>query len=188
MMQKVVQQACEVLQQGGVILYPTDTIWGLGCDATRVDAVEKIFRIKQRTNAKSLITLMSDVRMLDQYFQELPEMAIPLFEESVSPLTLVLPSANGLASNVIAEDGSVGVRIPKHEFCQMLMRAYKRPIVSTSANISEQTAPTSFAQIASEIMSSVDYIIPVEFDSAKGNKASSIIKLEMDGQITIIRP
>lgn len=188
MMQEVVKQACEVLRGGGVILYPTDTIWGLGCDATRADAVEKIFALKKRSGAKSLITLMQDENMLTRFFHELPEMALPLFETAVSPLTLILPSAKGLASNVVAEDGSAGVRIPQHEFCQNLMRAFRLPIVSTSANISEQPAPTSFTQIDPEILNAVDYIVPLEFDSAQGNKASSIIKLEMDGQITIIRP
>lgn len=188
MIQEAIQQACEVLRSGGVILYPTDTIWGLGCDATRKEAVEKIFEIKQRSGAKSLITLMQDERMLSQYFQELPDMAIPLFETAVSPLTLILPAARGLAPNVIAEDGSVGVRIPQHSFCQALMGAFRRPIVSTSANISEQPAPTSFAGISREILSKVDYVVPARFDTSQGTKASSIIKLEMDGQITIIRP
>ena len=188
MMQEAVLKACDVLRQGGVILYPTDTIWGLGCDATRSDAVEKIFRIKKRSEAKSLITLMSDLRMLEKYFPELPEMAEPLYEQAVEPLTIILPAAVGLAANVIAEDGSAGVRIPDHDFCQRLMAAFKKPIVSTSANLSERPAPRSFVEIDAAILDAVDYIVPSDLDSSQGTKASSIIKLELDGRIAIIRP
>lgn len=182
-----VQQACEILRQGGVLLYPTDTIWGLGCDATQPEAVKKVFKIKQRANSKSLITLLGDIGMLEDYFPELPIMAIPLLEESVSPLTLILPEAQGFAHNVPAEDGSVGIRIPKHDFCQQLLQAYKIPIVSTSANVSDQPAPSTYAEISREIQQLVDYVVPVAWDTAQNGKASSIIKLEMDGQITIIR-
>lgn len=182
-----VQQACEILKQGGVILYPTDTIWGLGCDATQPDAVKKIFKIKQRSSAKSLITLLGDIAMLEDYFPNLPVMAIPLLEESLSPLTLILPEAQGFAYNVPAEDGSVGIRIPKHDFCQKLLHAYQLPIVSTSANVSDQPSPSTYAEITTEIYRLVDYIVPAEWDTAQNGKASSLIKLEMDGQITIIR-
>lgn len=187
MMHTDVQQACELLRSGGVILYPTDTIWGLGCDATQPQAVQRIFQIKQRAGAKSLITLLGDLKMLDQFFPHLPETAVPLFEASDTPLTLILPRAQGFASNVVAEDGSVGVRIPKHAFCQQLLKAYRGPIVSTSANLSDQPAPGSYAEISPEIRQAVDFVVPEVWDTAKGGKASSIIKLEMDGQISIIR-
>jgi len=187
-MKEVIQEAVGVLKAGGVILYPTDTVWGIGCDATNAEAVAKVFAIKKRSEAKSLVLLASDLDMVARYIREIPSIAIDLVEVNDAPMTIVYPGAMGLAENVVAEDGSVGIRIPLNEFCVELARRFRAPIVSTSANISGEPAPRTFAEIPQEIVSAVDWCAPVRFGAGATGKASQIIKLGLRGEVEIIRP
>lgn len=182
-----IKEAVDVLQEGGIILYPTDTIWGLGCDATNVDACKEIFQLKEREDSKSLIILVSDLDMLCKYIKEVPEIALNLVEVSDKPLTIIYPGAMGLAENIIAEDGSIAIRIPDSEFCQKLIRKFGRPIVSTSANISGEPSAMSFEEIPGEIMDQVDWIADPIYDEDSTGKASSIIKVGLGSEIKIIR-
>ncbi len=183
-----IDKAIEVLAEGGVILYPTDTIWGIGCDATNQEAVKKVFAIKQREESKSLVTLVSDLDMLARYVEAVPEAALDLIEVNDSPMTIIYPRAIGLASNVIAEDGSVGIRIPMNEFCRQLCYRFRKPIVSTSANISGENPPKGFKDISPKIKDAVDYTVhPSMEEKTSTHKASQIIKLSTNGQIQIIR-
>ena len=183
-----IEKAIEVLKNGGVILYPTDTIWGIGCDATNPEAVKKVFAIKQREESKSLVTLVSDLDMLARYVKEIPEAAIDLIEVNDAPMTIIYPEAVGLAQNVIAEDGSVGIRIPMNEFCRQLCFKLRKPLVSTSANISGENPPKGFKDISKEIKDAVDYTVhPSMEEKTSTHKASQIIKLSLSGQIQIIR-
>lgn len=197
---EVIAEAIKVLKAGGVILYPTDSVWGLGCDATNEEAVSKIFEIKRRSGAKSLVLLASDLDMVAMYIRQIPDIAIDLVEVNDAPMTIVYPGAQHLAPNVVAEDGSVGIRIPYVDeeaaaapqlrgaaFCRELVRRFRRPIVSTSANISGDPTPSSFSEISSEIVSAVDYVIPKQFDSHSTGRASQIIKLGLGGEVEIIR-
>ena len=183
-----IEKAIEVLKNGGVILYPTDTIWGIGCDATNPEAVKKVFAIKQREESKSLVTLVSDLDMLARYVKEIPEAAIDLIEVNDAPMTIIYPEAVGLAQNVIAEDGSVGIRIPRNEFCRQLCFKLRKPLVSTSANISGENPPKGFKDISLQIKNAVDYTVhPSMEEKTSTHKASQIIKLSLSGQIQIIR-
>ncbi|OFY42422.1 MAG: threonylcarbamoyl-AMP synthase [Bacteroidetes bacterium GWF2_40_14] len=184
---QAINEAIKVLRAGGVILYPTDTIWGLGCDATNPAAVEKIYKIKKRTDSKSLITLVDGLDMLYRYIKEVPEIACQLIEVSDSPLTIIYPGAIGLAPNIVAEDGSAGIRIPEHPFCQQLISKFRRPIVSTSANISGENAPSGYHDISDEIINSVDWIADPMLEEGSTGKPSSIIMLGLGGEIKIIR-
>lgn len=186
-MKQQIDAAIKVLKEGGVILYPTDTIWGLGCDATKPEAVEKIFKIKQRSDSKSLITLVADLDMVGRYVKEIPEIAIQLVEVNDKPMTIIYPGAMGLAKNVIAEDGSAGIRIPCNEFCNKLISKFHKAIVSTSANISGNPAPASFDEIPQEIKDAVDYIVSPEFEGDCTHSASQIIKVGLGSEIEIIR-
>ena len=186
-MKEQIDAAIKVLKEGGVILYPTDTIWGLGCDATNEAAVEKIFKIKQRSDSKSLITLVADLDMVGRYVKEIPEIAIQLVEVNDKPMTVIYPGAMGLAKNVVAEDGTVGIRIPDHEFCHQLIYKYRKAVVSTSANISGEPSPRSFAEISDEIKQAVDYVVGVRQEEPAGAIPSSIIKLGAGGEVKIIR-
>ena len=180
-------EAVKVLKEGGLILYPTDTVWGIGCDATNEKAVEKVFKLKQREDSKALVLLASDLDMVARYIKEIPQMAIQLVEVNDAPMTIVYPGAMGLAHNVIAEDGSVGIRIPLQGFCLELVKRFGRPLVSTSANISGEATPKNYAEISPAIRDSVDYIIDPQFESGASGKASQIIKVEVDGEVKIIR-
>ena len=183
-----INKAIEILKTGGVILYPTDTIWGLGCDATNQDAVKKVFAIKQREESKSLVTLVSDLDMLARYVETIPEAALDLIEVNDAPMTIIYPKAIGLASNVVAEDGSVGIRIPMNEFCRQLCFKFRRPIVSTSANISGENPPKGFKDIDPQIKEAADYVVhPSMEEKNSTHRASQIIKLGANGQIQIIR-
>ncbi len=182
-----ISKAVEVLRAGGIILYPTDTIWGIGCDATNAEAVEKIFAIKQRSDSKSLVTLAADMNMVAMYVKQIPEMAETLVEVTDKPLTIIYPGAMGLASNVPAEDGSVGIRIPANDFCIGVLRRLGRPIVSTSANISGEASPAHFSQIAQEIIDKMDFVADESMDRGATHKASSIIKLGLSNEVQIIR-
>lgn len=181
-----VHNAYEVIKNGGIILYPTDTVWGIGCDATNTDAVAKIYKLKQREETKSMICLMNGERMMYNVFKEIPEVAWQIIDLSEKPTTLILDHPRNVAANLIASDQTLGVRIVKEPFCYKLMERMKKPLVSTSANISGQPTPNSFKEISPEIISGVDYVVNLRLE-ATGGKPSTIIKLTNDAQVTIIR-
>lgn len=187
MLKDEVNKALAVLQAGGIILYPTDTIWGLGCDATNQSAVEKILKLKGRPENKSLIVLLDTENKLESYVSEVPEIAYDLIEYAENPLTIVFSGAKNLAANVINHDRSVGIRVVKHAFCEQLIQRFRKPIVSTSANISGQNSPRYFSDIADEIVNGVDYVVDIEQDDMTEKKPSTIMKLEANGQFTFIR-
>ena len=182
-----IRRAIEVMNKGGIILYPTDTIWGLGCDATNADAVRRIYDIKQRTDAKALISLFDSETKVQFYVKEVPEVAWDVMELSERPMTVVFDGGRNLAPNLLAEDGSVAIRITKEAFSKELCMRMKRAIVSTSANISGQPAPRCFSEISEEIKAAVDYICTSRQDEPPTQTASSIIKLGVGGEVTIIR-
>lgn len=182
-----IKTALAVLQKGGVILYPTDTIWGLGCDACNEEAVKKIYDIKNRVDSKSMLVLMENAALLERYVEEVPEIAYDLIELTDKPLTIIYDGAKNLAKNLVAEDGSIGIRLTTEQFSSDLIRRFKRPIVSTSANISGKPSPASFAEIAQEIIDSVDYVVKYRQDDNQKAIPSSIIKLGRGGEIKIIR-
>lgn len=181
------KKATEVLKNGGVILYPTDTIWGIGCDATNPEAVARIYQIKHREDSKSMLVLMENPALLERYVNDVPEVAWDLVEISTKPLTVIYPGAKNLATNLIAEDGSIGIRFTKEEFTAKLLQRFRRPIVSTSANISGQKSPAFFDEISEEIKSQVDYVVEYRQNNTNPAQPSSIIKLWPDGRIDIIR-
>lgn len=182
----LVHQAFQVIQQGGIILYPTDTVWGIGCDATNEAAVQRIYDLKKRTESKSMIVLVNGDRLMHQMFAEIPETAWQIWDFANKPTTLVLEKPRNVAPNLIAEDNSLGVRIVKEPFCYKLIERMKKPLVSTSANISGQPTPSCFRDIAPEIVQGVDYVVPLHLDK-KNQQASSIIKLGLDMQVKVIR-
>ena len=188
MIDPVIAEALEVLKRGGVILYPTDTVWGIGCDATNEAAVARVFEIKRRSEAKSLVLLACDLDMIAKHIKEIPNIAIDLVEVNDAPMTIIYPGAQYLAPNVVAEDGSVGIRIPLNDFCVKLVRKLRRPLVSTSANISGEETPSCFAEISPEIVSAVDYVVPAALEQDSTGRASQIIKLGLRGEGEIIRP
>ena len=208
------QKALEVLRSGGVILYPTDTVWGIGCDATDPAAVAKIYEIKKRSDSKSLVLLASNMDMICRYVKEVPEMAVQLVEVNDKPMTIIYPGAivgaapassssfsgseslpsdfpkadrRCLAFNTVAEDGTVGIRIPMMDFCQQLVAKLGRPIVSTSANISGEPTPKKYDEITAAVRDAVDYIVDPSLEKASTGAASSIIKVGLDYSIEIIR-
>ncbi len=183
-----INEAVRILREGGVILYPTDTVWGLGCDATCPEAVEKIFKIKQREDAKSLITLMNGSDMLCRYIRQVPEIAWSLIEVNDQPMTLIYPGATGVAPGVVAEDGTLAVRIPQHEFCLQLVTRLQKPLISTSANRSGEKTPARFAEISKEMIEAVDWVAPAKYEQGATGKPSSLMKLGLGGEIQIIRP
>ena len=196
-MKEQIQKALEVLRAGGIILYPTDTVWGIGCDATDPEAVAKVYAIKNREDSKSLVLLASDIDMVCRYVKEIPEMAVQLVEVNDKPMTIIYPGAvvgnaeekspHCLAYNAVAEDGTVGIRIPMMDFCQQLVSRFGRPIVSTSANISGEATPKKFADISEQIKSAVDYIVDPSLEKGATGNSSSIIKVGLDYSIEIIR-
>jgi len=182
------KKALEVLRQGGVILYPTDTVWGIGCDATNVEAVKRIYGIKQREDAKSMLVLIENPNMLNAYVRVVPEIAWQLIEVSDKPLTIIYPGAKNLAPNLVAPDGSVGIRVTTELFSERLVQQFRRPIVSTSANLSGKPTPQNFDEIEEEIKTAVDYVVEYRQED-RGKKApSSIVKVGVGGEIAIIRP
>jgi L-threonylcarbamoyladenylate synthase len=195
MMEQELQNALKVLREGGTILYPTDTIWGIGCDATHEKAVEKIFTIKQRKEKQGLIALVSDNGMLNRFVKEVPEMAWDLIElsntdddfEEQKPLSIIYDAGRGFAKNVPADDGSIAVRLVRDDFCQRMIHKLGRPLVSTSANISGTPAPQNFSEIADEIKNSVDYVVNWRQNENGNAKPSSIIRLKANGEFQIIR-
>ena len=182
-----IKAALNVLQKGGIIIYPTDTIWGIGCDACNEAAVQRIYEIKKRTDSKSMLILMENASLIDRYVEEVPDIAFDLIELTDKPLTIIYDGAKNLARNLIAEDGSVGIRITAEEFSKELIRRFKRPIVSTSANISGKTSPACFNEIEQEILDAVDFVVNYRHDETQKATPSSIIKLGRGGEIKIIR-
>ena len=192
------QRTLAVLRKGGVVLYPTDTVWGLGCDATDPEAVAKIYEIKHRADSKSLVLLASNLDMICRFVKEIPEAAVQLVEVNDAPMTIIYPGAicgetgaaadkSLLARNTVAEDGSVGIRIPMMDFCRDLVAALGRPIVSTSANISGEPTPKSFAEVTPAIREAVDYTVDPALEKGATGKSSSIIKVGLDSSFVIIR-
>ena len=190
------KEIIDVLKKGGVILYPTDTVWGIGCDATDEKAVARVFEIKRRSEAKSLVLLASDLDMVAMHVRQIPSIAIDLVEVNDAPMTIIYPGAQHLAPNVVAEDGSVGIRIPYVEedtgqgpalFCRELVRRLRHPLVSTSANISGEPTPKSFKEVSQEIKDAVDYVVSPKMEIGSTGRASQIIKLGLDGEVQVIR-
>jgi L-threonylcarbamoyladenylate synthase len=186
-MEKEILNAIEVLRNGGLILYPTDTIWGIGCDATNEKAVERIFNLKKRDEKKSMIVLLDNEMKLQSYVREVPEVAYDLIEYAENPLTVIYDHAKNLAANVLAEDGSIGIRITKDIFCKKLVERFRKPIVSTSANISGENSPSNFSEISEEVKRGVDYIVALRQEEYSKNLPSTIIRLKTNGEIKFIR-
>ncbi len=195
---EIIDEAVKVLREGGVILYPTDTVWGIGCDATNEKAVARVFEIKRRSEAKSLVLLACDLDMVAKYIKEIPSIAIDLVEVNDAPMTIIYPGAQYLAPNAVAEDGSVGIRIPLvpeeeagtlkgADFTRELVRRLRKPLVSTSANISGEPTPANFSEISEEIKSAMDYVVPKNVDNGSTGRPSQIIKLGLGGEVEIIR-
>lgn len=185
-MHSEIQQTIAVLNKGGLILYPTDTVWGIGCDATNEAAVKKVYELKRRADNKALICLVSDTRMLQRYVYEIPEAAYDIIELSNKPTTIIYDRPMNLATNLVADDNTIAIRVASDEFCQKLIRKFKRPLVSTSANISGNPTPKSFAEISSEILKGVDYVVNLQLEK-KNTQPSSIIKIGNDAVVKIIR-
>lgn len=185
-MQQEINKALQVLKEGGLILYPTDTVWGIGCDATNTEAVKKVYTLKQREDCKALICLVADERMLKKYVNKVPDLALNILDVTDKPTTIIYDDAKNLASNLIAEDGTIAIRIPDDEFCYQLCRKLNGAVVSTSANISGEPTPKSFKEISPAILKVVDYVVNLHHEKIC-NKPSSIIKLSNNGVIKIIR-
>jgi len=175
------------LRSNGIILYPTDTIWGIGCDATSQEAVEKIFRIKSRDEGKSLLILVNSEQMLERYVIDVPEIAYEITAVTEEPLTIIYPRGKNLAKGVYGDDGSVGIRICNDEFCNQLISRFRKPIVSTSANFSGKPSPGTFSEIEKDLIESVDYVVKHRQDDRRKHSASPVIKFNSDGTIKIIR-
>ena len=185
-MQESINKALDVLRSGGVILYPTDTIWGIGCDATNDKAVERIYQIKQRADSKSMLVLLDSVAKLDRYVSEVPDIAFDLIEMSDKPLTIIYERSRGLSPNISKNNESVGIRVTNEAFSKRLIEQFKKPIISTSANISGQASPASFPEISQEIIDAVDYVVEYRQDGQKASP-SGIIMLGNDSSIKVIR-
>ncbi|MFT4694969.1 MAG: L-threonylcarbamoyladenylate synthase [Urechidicola sp.] len=177
----------EVLRNGGIILYPTDTIWGIGCDATNPEAVKKIYDLKKRESSKSMIVLLEKDTKLNRYVKQIPEIAWDIVELSEKPTTIIYPEGYNLAPNILAEDKSIAIRIVKEGFCHDLIRKFGKPLVSTSANISNSKSPLSFADIDKRILKGVDYIVNLPPNVKLKTKSSTIMKIDMDSTFTLIR-
>lgn len=180
------EKAIETLKNGGVILYPTDTIWGIGCDATNEEACQKISQIKNRPDNKSFIILVDSVQMIEKYIPEFPDVCYDLVDLADKPLTIIYPNAKGLAPSILADDGSVGIRVTKDPICLKLIRSMRKPLVSTSANLSGEANPSCFADVNQQIKDQVDAIVMEKLD-VKNNVASQIIKIGLDYSIQVIR-
>jgi L-threonylcarbamoyladenylate synthase len=183
-----IRKAVEVMRQGGVILYPTDTIWGIGCDATNAEAVAKVYEIKKRDDSKALICLVDSDARLQKYVMKVPNVAWDVMDLASKPTTVVLDHAVNLAPNLIAEDGSIAMRITRESFSKELCYRFQKPIVSTSANVSGEESPQNYRDISQEIIDAVDYVCWSRRNEHKPHEASSIIKIAEDGEVKIIRP
>ncbi len=186
-MKEDVKHCCEVLKKGGTILYPTDTVWGIGCDATNADGVSKVFKVKNREGNIPLLVLVNSVAMLERYVVDMPQVAYDLIDCATSPLTIIFEKARNLPENLVAADGSIGIRVTKEAFTDQLIQEFRRPIVSTSANIHGEPTAQFFQDIDSKIINSVDYVVNYRQEDLKKASPSQIIKLMNNGQITIIR-
>ena len=186
-MNEEIKKACQVMREGGVILYPTDTIWGIGCDATNEEAVRRVYEIKRRADSKAMLVLVDSAVKVDFYVQDVPEVAWDLIELADKPLTIIYSDARNLAPNLLAEDGSVGIRVTSEEFSKRLCQQFRKAIVSTSANVSGQPSPQNFGEISEDIKAAVDYIVDYRREETTQAKPSSIIKLDKGGVIKIIR-
>lgn len=189
-MEEQVQQAWDVLKAGGIILYPTDTVWGIGCDATNAEAVARIFALKRRNDAKSMIVLLDRPEQVVRWVRDVPSVAWDLWEasEGADPLTLILPGGKGLAENLLPEEKTVAIRLVQNEFCRRLIHKLNRPLVSTSANISGEPTPSTYGQISSAIRDGVDWMADPSMEEATAtHRASAIIRLDTDGSFTIVR-
>lgn len=186
-MKEDIRKACEVMQKGGVILYPTDTIWGIGCDATNAEAVKRVYEIKKRSDSKAMLVLVDNAVKVDFYVDGAPEVAFDLIELTNKPLTIIYDGAKNLAPNLIAEDGSIGIRVTSEEFSNQLCYRFRKAIVSTSANVSGEPSPATFGEISDEIKQAVDYIVQSRQQENKASQSSSIIKLGKGGQVKVIR-
>ena len=185
-MKEEIENALLILKKGGLILYPTDTVWGIGCDATNPDAVDKVFQLKKRNDEKSLICLVNDFRMLNEYVENVPEVAYDILKFAKKPTTIIYDDPIRVAENIIAEDNSLAIRVTKDEFCKKLIQRFRRPLVSTSANISGEKTPQSYAEIDPLILEGVDYVVNLHHEKKSG-KPSAIIKLKNDGSVKVIR-
>lgn len=174
----------DVLKKGKTILYPTDTVWGLGCDATNEVAIKKVYRIKNREESKSLIILVSSIEMLEEYLKEIPQVALDILRKAVKPTTVIYNEPKNLASNTIASDNTIAIRIPEDEFCKKLITEFGKPIVSTSANLSDEPTPKSFSEISKAIIQSVDYIVNLRQEEIT-KKSSTILKIDKESVIVI---
>ncbi len=186
-MKDEIKKACEVLQKGGVILYPTDTVWGIGCDATNEEAVRRVYEIKKRADSKAMLVLVDSPVKVDFYVKDVPVVAWDLIEMATRPLTIIYDGARNLAPNLIAEDGSVGIRVTNEEFSRQLCFRFRKAIVSTSANISGEPAAAVFSEISEEILNAVDYVVDYRREETGHPKPSSIIRLGAGGVVKIIR-
>lgn len=186
-MDKAITKSVEILKNGGTILYPTDTIWGIGCDATNSKAIQKILKIKNRPKNFSFIILVEKAPRINYYVEEIPDITWDLLSGFDLPVTVIYPKAKNLAKNVVAKDGSIGIRVVKDEFCQKVIAKLGKPIVSTSANLTGEQSPVMFKDISDEIKKQVDYVVPIHQDKLSKTKASTIIKLKLNGEFDIVR-
>jgi len=187
MLRDEVAKAFKIVQDGGIILYPTDTIWGIGCDATNTEAVKKIYHLKQRDEAKSMIILLDTENKLESYVSEVNPLAYDLIEYAENPLTLVMPGAKNISPALIGSDGSIGIRVCKHPFCLQLIQRMRKPLVSTSANISGKPSPLYFSQIDAEIIDGVDYVVDLDQHNMEIKTPSTIMKLAPNGSFEFLR-
>jgi len=185
-MQTEINKALNILNQGGIILYPTDTVWGIGCDATNSEAVKKIYALKKREETKSMVCLVNNTEMLKIYIDTIPVAALNIIKESQKPTTIIYNNPKGVAKNLVANDNTLAIRVVKNTFCDELIKNLKKPLVSTSANISGNHTPKSFAEISEQILKGVDYIVNLPDEKSEA-KPSAIIKLANDGSVTFIR-
>jgi len=185
-MREEIEKALEVLKRGGIILYPTDTVWGIGCDATNAAAVNKIYKLKQRDDSKALICLVNNYSMLEKHVDNVPKMAYTILDIAVKPTTVIYDAPAGVAENLIAKDDTLAIRIVDHDFCKKLVRYLGRPIVSTSANLAGEATPKSFKEIDEVIIKGVDYVVNLQQEKMAKNP-STIIKLSNNGAVKIIR-
>ena len=182
-----ITQCLKVLSDGGLILYPTDTVWGIGCDATNAEAVKRVYQLKQRDDSKALIVLIDSAEHLDHYVVDVPMIARELVDVAVKPLTIIYEGAYNVASNLLGDEDSLGIRIPNDEFCHRLCERFGKPIVSTSANVSGKPTAKSFAEISPEIVKGVDHVVEWRRDDKTPHQPSNIILLGRDGTFKIIR-
>ena len=186
-MNEDIKKAVEILNKGGIILYPSDTIWGLGCDATNKDAVAKLYKIKKRNSEKSMLILLNNIGLIYSYVELVPETAFDIIDLSEKPVTVIFPGAKNLAENLLAADGSIGIRITKEKFTNTLLQKFKKPLVSTSANFTGEKTPLTFNEISEDIKQAVDYVVKYNQDDLSAGTTSSIIKIGINNKIKVIR-